>query len=344
MTPFRSNAIDTNTHWTSQGRYEDILVNHIVCEIGKGLDDVDKNLHLPWIKQWGTTVTQTITVEDQTGLSPGISAVTPLQNALLVFPAANGGNVTLPQSFSASVGGTASANGLRTETIQYTFRNRDILNLHQPDCIAGKGVMMDGDLKIREFIYDKAFTANGRVIQISNSNPLAIPYNTFTEEITFVGSYGGSATPAWHLARLTANTGSNLLVGQRTNTNDLIVTLGPVKCPLPENETEKKLKFNDISFTRFLYEVDHESVVKVMIEGNEIHAELKSGALVKTYAPNDPSLIQRLYDRKILIKAGPAKQQCPQDGPVELIDSAMNQHQARVAAAAIAVSVTSQTH
>src|ERR1700733_3916490 len=81
--PFRSDAIDPHPHWTSQGRYEDLLVNHIVCEIGKGLGDVDKNLKLPWIKEWGTTVTQTITVEDQTGLSPGISAISPFQNGLL---------------------------------------------------------------------------------------------------------------------------------------------------------------------------------------------------------------------------------------------------------------------
>lgn len=341
--PFRSDAIDPNTHWTSQGRFEDLLVNHIVCEIGKGLDDVDRNLHLPWIKEWGTTVTQTVTVEDQTGVSPGISAISPLQNGLLVFPAANGGNVVLPQSFSFNVGGTASANGLRTETIQYTFRNRDIIRLHQPDCIAGKKVMIDGDLKIREFIYDKAFVASGHVIQISDSNPIGSAYNIFTEEITFIASYGASATPTWHLARISANASSNLIVAQRTNTNDLVITLGPIKCPLARTDLEKKLKFTDIPFSQFLADVDNDRVTKVLMEGNELRAVLKNGALVQTYAPADPNLVQRLYERKILIKAGPARQ-CPKDGPVELIDSAMSQHQARVAANAIAVSVTAQTH
>src|ERR1700733_3912460 len=61
------------------------------------------------------------------------------------------------------------------------------------------------------------------------------PYNTWTEEITFVSSYGGTATPTWHLAGISANTSSNLVIAQRTNTNDLIITLGPIKCPRPPN-------------------------------------------------------------------------------------------------------------
>jgi len=60
-------------------------------------------------------------------------------------------------------------------------------------------------------------------------------YNTLTEEINFVGAYGGSFNPSWKLARISANTSGNLLAAMRTNTNDLIITIGPLKMPITSN-------------------------------------------------------------------------------------------------------------
>src|SRR5580704_2551541 len=237
--PFTSDA--PNPSRTSrQGNYESAIVNHVTCEIAQGLTEAQQ-LNLPWLNSWGTTVTQTITAEDQTGLAPGVSTIAPLNN--VIFPFATGGNVTSAQSFSLNFGGTASANALRTETIQYTFRNSDILLYVKPDTCAAmqSGVLIDGDLKIREFIYDKAVIARLGNASLKVDVPKGLqtwqlpPFNTFTEEITFVAAYGGSFTPTWHLARISANTGANLVVAERTNTNDLIITLGPIKCPPPEH-------------------------------------------------------------------------------------------------------------
>lgn len=230
--PFSSDEPTKEDALTRQGNYEIGIVNHVTCEIGQGLVEAQK-LQLPWLSEWGTTVSQSITVEDQSGLSPGITAATPLQNKLFPFP--TGGTVVSPQSFSWSVGGTASANALRTETIQYTFKNQDILNNYSSHCIDSvKGVMIDGDLKIRQFIYDKAEVAasgNPSLVGVGPNAWKQPPFNTFTEEITFVAAYGGSFTPTWKLARITANTSSNLLIGERSNTNDLVITLGPLLDP-----------------------------------------------------------------------------------------------------------------
>ena len=139
--------------------------------------------------------------------------------------------------------------------------------------------MIDGDLKIREFIYDKAqiWAAGNATYVGAGPNAYQLnPFNTFTEEITFVASYGGSFTPTWKLARISVNAASNLIVGQRTNTNDLVITLGPIKVL-----TDKK--------------------------GNPI--DMANGNF-----------------------------------PLQLEDIAVNQHQARVQAAAIAVSITGQSH
>jgi hypothetical protein len=53
-------------------------------------------------------------------------------------------------------------------------------------------------------------------------------FNTFTEELTFLAAVGGTFTPTWKLARITADTSGSLLSAERTYTNDLIVTVGPV--------------------------------------------------------------------------------------------------------------------
>lgn len=263
---------------SKQGDYESGIVNHVTCEVAQGLAEA-KRLNLPWLDKWGTTVTQSITAEDQSGLSPGFTAITPLHNVIIPF--ASGGNVTSPQSFSFSFGGTASANALRTETIQYTFRNSDILKYTDPStCMSNRpAVMIDGDLKIREFIYDKAVIASLGNAALQPNSLFIPPFNTFTEEITFVAAYGGTFTPTWKLARFTANTSSNLVIAERTNTNDLIITLGPLLpgCPKP--------------------------------------------------------------------KPGVTPPKCQNEGDtIQLVDAAMNQHNARVQAAAIAISVLGQSH
>jgi hypothetical protein len=335
---------------TRQGKYESAIVDHVACEIGAGLTEVKKQLPLlAWFREWGTTVTQTITVEDQTGLSPGISQISPLQNGLLSFPAASGGNVVLAQSSSFNLGGTASANSLRTETIQYTFENRKILEYYDDKCLREiHGAMIEGDLKIRQFVYDKAVIAslgNASLVGTGTETWKIPPFNTFTEEITFVASYGASATPTWHLARFSANTSSNLLVTQRTNTNDLIITLGPIKCPQVRGET--------ISLSAMHKQVEAGKVRKVTIKGSEFDGEFSDRTKFLVYAPNDSqyirSLVAYLNGKGVVVTFGPSNepsaQACPKEGgPVELADAAMNQHQARVSANAIAVSITSQTH
>src|ERR1700759_4414296 len=70
--PFSSNTpVDGGygTKVSRQGGYESGLVSHIACEISHGLADADANFHFSWLKDsWGTSVTLSMTVADQTGL------------------------------------------------------------------------------------------------------------------------------------------------------------------------------------------------------------------------------------------------------------------------------------
>src|SRR3982075_1181576 len=70
----------------------------------------------------------------------------------------------------------------------------------------------------------------------------------------------------------------------------------------------------DISFSELLTEVDKGNVRDVVIQGPEIHgtfSEARGGRTFNTYAPNDPSLIQRLYGKGVSISARPQSDNVP---------------------------------
>jgi hypothetical protein len=247
--PFSDDTPDQRGH-SSQGDYENKIVIHVSCEVANGLLEAANSLNVPWLEKWGTTVTLTITAQEQGGVNPGVSIIRPLENSVRAFPV--GGNVLSAQSFSLGIGASGSANATRTETVQFTYVNRDLMAYARkyPGCNGYQdGVMINGDLKIKQFIYDKSLIAglgnanavyyvydkNGKVVLDKDGNPKLAKdangwplYNTFTEEIIFVASLGGNITPTWKFATSTYNSSSNFITAQRTYTNDLIMTIGPL--------------------------------------------------------------------------------------------------------------------
>jgi cell division protease FtsH len=75
----------------------------------------------------------------------------------------------------------------------------------------------------------------------------------------------------------------------------------------PQNVQQK----NDISFSEFLKEVDNGRVAQVNIEGNNISGVLSDGKNFKTYAPNDPNLVEKLSNKGVGITATPAEDKMP---------------------------------
>jgi len=67
----------------------------------------------------------------------------------------------------------------------------------------------------------------------------------------------------------------------------------------------------DIPFSQLLAEVDKGNVRDVVIQGPEIHGTFTNGGSFQTYAPNDPTLVKRLYDSKVSITARPQGDNVP---------------------------------
>ena len=68
---------------------------------------------------------------------------------------------------------------------------------------------------------------------------------------------------------------------------------------------------SDISFSNLLNEVEQGRVRSVVIQGPEIHGTFSDGHSFQTYAPNDPTLVQKLYQKNVEITARPQQNDVP---------------------------------
>lgn len=66
-----------------------------------------------------------------------------------------------------------------------------------------------------------------------------------------------------------------------------------------------------VPFSSFLKNVEDGRVVQVEIKGNDIEGILADGTAFKTYAPNDPNLVEKLSSKGVNITASPVDNQMP---------------------------------
>ena len=67
---------------------------------------------------------------------------------------------------------------------------------------------------------------------------------------------------------------------------------------------------NELSYSEFLSRVSQGQVTEVTIQGNTIKGRTLDGKSFQSYAPNDPRLVERLMESKVLVKAS-----APDDPP-----------------------------
>jgi cell division protease FtsH len=79
---------------------------------------------------------------------------------------------------------------------------------------------------------------------------------------------------------------------------------------LLENQSQRA-SAEDIPFSQLLSEVDKKRVRDVVIQGSQIQGTLTDGHDFQTYAPEDPTLVQRLYGKGVIITARDQKADTP---------------------------------
>lgn len=72
-----------------------------------------------------------------------------------------------------------------------------------------------------------------------------------------------------------------------------------------------RLSGQEIPFSQFINEVDGGRVREVTIEGPRIEGTFTDGRRFETYAPNDPTLAQRLLGKRVTVVARPQQNEMP---------------------------------
>lgn len=206
---------------------ENIIVNQVKCELRKGVQETlnDPFFKTPgpltgnrvdWLNNWAAQVSMDLTVEEQSALNPGISLTEPF-------------SAPSKASRGLAVGVQSSADATHKESIQFTysFAALNAIPARSAPCADENGILIHSDLKIADFIKNKAFIA-----RVPGSLP-ASGYDGFSYEATFKVIFGGNATPSWKFVRLSVNPTGNLLSATQTRTQHVLLTIGPAKSGTP---------------------------------------------------------------------------------------------------------------
>lgn len=225
------NAIQPN----SAEIFEEIeLVQLIKCELHYGVQQSLARFSAPgntghgveWLRNWGAKVSLKVTVDEKGSANLGTTYKRVFSDGLTYF------ENTVDRSFIGTAGLQASSQATRSETIGFSYAFADLLKegqLEKGDCQRQiKNKVVVSDLKIAEFIQNKAFVANhADAVTTKTGQP---PYSTFSEDITFIVTYGGSLNPVWTLTNVNLGAASPpLLNAIRTKTHNVTLTLGDPK-------------------------------------------------------------------------------------------------------------------
>jgi cell division protease FtsH len=76
----------------------------------------------------------------------------------------------------------------------------------------------------------------------------------------------------------------------------------------PNTSPGQRSVSQDISYSQLLNDIDQGKVRDVVIQGPEIHGTYTDSRGFHTYAPNDLTLVQRLYNKHVTINVRPLKE------------------------------------
>lgn len=239
----------------------DRLKDHVSCEVISSIQSVLANneqlnqvrlasglrsVDLDDIKSWTAEVLLTLTVEEKSQFNPSVSINDVYPNASRVF---RSGSVVIGQNSSIGLAGQSTSAATKKITYAYGIELRDYFvgpRSKKLAAAAQKGVrcadpggtFTDGDLKFKDTLEsvlvpaasnntdDNAFGSD--FFKELKTAEEAIKKDAIAHQVTFIVLYGASINPTIKFVDVSASQGSGPFLGvQRTNTNDVSITMGP---------------------------------------------------------------------------------------------------------------------
>jgi hypothetical protein len=197
---------------------------HVRCELRKA---VKANIgsdakRLALLDGWAAKIALNMKVIDEGTVSPTLS----------------GYNV--PMSFVLTGTGSYKADATREMTMTYFLTLHELIyeGIVEPDlderglptpCVtANDGLApIGGDLGIEQTLESALHTSDS--FYVDSDVIKGGPFDTITHHVNFTVVAGGTVTPTWKLVRFSADTSGTLLGANRTQYDDLLITLGPTQ-------------------------------------------------------------------------------------------------------------------
>jgi hypothetical protein len=229
---------------SSEAAFENMIIAHVQCEIQRGLIEALKirpnpeNIHdLDWLRNLVIAVQLKIQVDEQGTVAPSTLVTVPLSVATIAAGASGNAHASRTETISFNV----SAQELEVEAKQVMARN----HWTSMSCAdRQKAILIESDLKIDQFIYDKAYIATSGEVPRKPGN--ALPYTVFSEQITFVTTFMASATPTWIFKRVIVDPSGPLLSANRIRTHDVQITISKGTAATPTSAAQLSREGQDV--------------------------------------------------------------------------------------------------
>jgi hypothetical protein len=223
----------------------EIIMDIKTAELRAKHPEVKQGRSLEWLEHYAAQITLNLTLVETGSINAGLSLNTPYSNAITNINPVAKTSVSIPQSSSVGLAASFSTQATRKETLslfinfeQFTNKQAMAREIAGRDAGAGSGdycnqppgAFIQGDLKLKDWLDGALLPASGPGDYSNSLNQEAAisKKDVIQHEVTFVITYNGGITPSWKLVRVAANQGSlPFLFGQRVNTQDVIITIGP---------------------------------------------------------------------------------------------------------------------
>ena len=194
---------------------------------------------IPFPDSWGAQVTLTLTADEKSSLTPGVTFRDPGQPSR-VF------GQTIAQSFSLGVGSNASSQNVRYDKFFAYYTSHDLIQGAGGDDIcekpprtlgppsssspfveaSGLGLArwLPGAIAVVDFQRSSRASETGIGPPLGTAGSFASDVATYSNKFTIITS--GNVSPTWSLVRVSTPT-TPLFDLNRTRTHELIVTVGP---------------------------------------------------------------------------------------------------------------------
>jgi hypothetical protein len=188
-----------------------------------------------------------MSVDEKSGFAPGATWTEPLPTV-----------AKASQSFSLGLGASAMAEATRKQQVDFVFDvKKDFLDnksfvtfndtgLTPARCQSEDGkILIEGDLRIREWLDSALFARN------IPGNVDVGPPDVISDDVTFIVTFTGSATPSWKLVRWSVDPSGSLATASRVRTNEALIVLGKKgaagKPGTPSGPTQNVIDFRNIA-------------------------------------------------------------------------------------------------